>query len=86
MRTPTSMSRRQLTAYTLLAAVLCTVVGAAVFAWAQGYRLYIIETGSMSPTYEPGDVVVDRTPDAGYERGDVLTVAISGSESWSRTG
>ena len=39
--------------------------------------MYVVETGSMAPTFNAGDVVIDRTAKGGYEAGDVLTVQIS---------
>lgn len=38
----------------------------------QGYHAYIVRTGSMSPTYRPGDVVLDSRPRA-VRPGDVIT-------------
>lgn len=37
-----------------------------------GYRLYIVHTGSMSPTYRPGDAVIDR-PSHRIKPGQVIT-------------
>lgn len=38
-----------------------------------GYRVYVIHTGSMSPTYKPGDVVIDRKSAGPYRAGQVIT-------------
>jgi signal peptidase len=57
-------------AVTLLAAALLGTVGAA---WLQGYRVYVVHTGSMVPTYRPGDLVIDRKASGGYRPGDVIT-------------
>ena len=72
-----SWSSRRLTALVVCAALLGTIACTLAFAWAQGYRLYVVQTGSMSPTFNAGDVVIDRTTKAGYEAGDILTVQIS---------
>jgi signal peptidase len=77
MSTLTSMSTRRLTVWVLFASVLGSIACTAVLAWSHGYRMYVVETGSMSPTFNAGDVVIDRTSHGGYEPGDVLTVQIS---------
>src|SRR4051812_13120510 len=41
-------------------------------AWQAGYRVYVVHTGSMAPTLQPGDVVVDRRP-TDLAAGDVIT-------------
>lgn len=53
-----------------IAAVLAVVLG--VVAWQEGYRVYVIHTGSMTPTYNPGDIVIDRPPN-GIRIGQVIT-------------
>lgn len=57
------------------AALLFTigVVGTATTLWLHGYRLYVVHTGSMSPTYRPGDVVIDAPASGHYRAGEVLT-------------
>ena len=59
------------------ATVTCAIVGmlaTGALLWAQGYRVYVIHTGSMAPTYRPGDVVVDRPSGGGHLRaGEVIT-------------
>lgn len=72
-----SMSTRRLAVFVLIASVVGTIACTAVLAWTSGYRMYVVETGSMSPTFNAGDVVIDRTVDQGYRTGDVLTVQIS---------
>jgi signal peptidase len=52
-----------------LLAVLATGLG---YAHA-GYRVYIVHTGSMVPTYNPGDVVIDRPVRALPRPGEVIT-------------
>ena len=41
--------------------------------WAQGYRAYVIHTGSMEPTLMPGTLIVDGPPRGDYRRGEVIT-------------
>jgi signal peptidase I len=53
--------------------ILTGVVGTATTFWLQGYRLYVVHTGSMSPTYKPGDVVIDAPAAGHYRPGEVLT-------------
>lgn len=63
--------RRALIA-TILAAV-AIVAGAAGAAWAHGYRMYAVQTGSMAPSINPGDLVVDRPASGHYRVGQVVT-------------
>ena len=61
----------------LLLAVLLAVVAGAALAWSQGYRLYAIQTGSMSPAYPVGALVIDAPPSADApSSGDVITFKI----------
>jgi signal peptidase len=57
---------------TLACAVLVTLISGVVL-WTQGYRGYVIHTGSMDPTYRPGDVVIDRPAQHRYHAGEVIT-------------
>ncbi len=59
----------------LLAAALLVigVVATGLTFWLQGYRMYVIHTGSMSPNYRPGDLVIDRAPTGHYRPGEVIT-------------
>jgi signal peptidase len=56
-------------------AALILVLGAAAaaLAWQQGYRLYIVHTGSMEPTLRPGDAVLDAPAPATVRPGEVVT-------------
>ncbi len=57
-------------------AVLLFVVAAALGLWRAhdaGYRAYVVRTGSMSPTYPPGDLVLDRPVQGPVARGQVIT-------------
>jgi signal peptidase I len=58
------------------AVVAVFLLGLAVaggLAWHAGYRVYAVQTGSMVPTFQPGDLVIDRPADEGYRPGDVIT-------------
>lgn len=55
----------------LLLAVLGVLVAGLAF-WQAGYRPYVVHTGSMVPTYRPGDLVIDRPADA-LRPGQVIT-------------
>jgi signal peptidase len=57
----------------LLPGLLCAVAVAGILAWQNGYHLYIVHTGSMTPTLLAGDVVLDGPPKATYRPGDVIT-------------
>jgi signal peptidase len=56
----------------LLAAVAVAVL-LAVLAWHAGVRLYAVRTGSMTPTYPIGSVVVDAPVESPVQVGDVIT-------------
>jgi signal peptidase I len=56
----------------LLALLLCGIVGTGFSYWHQGYRVYVIHTGSMIPTYRLGDIVIDK-PATQLHRGEVIT-------------
>jgi signal peptidase I len=62
----------RLGAWALLAAMACSTV-AGLVAWHEGYRVYAVKTGSMTPGLPPGDLVVDSPPDGAYDKGQVLT-------------
>jgi signal peptidase len=70
-------ARRRLGLGRVLAALAVLVVlgtlGAGVTLYAQGYRMYVVHTGSMSPTFRPGDVVIDRRAGGSYAPGEVIT-------------
>ena len=47
--------------------------GPAAALYAQGYRVWVVHTGSMEPTYMPGDIVIDRRRATAYRAGEMLT-------------
>ena len=55
------------------AALLCAIVITGGLAWHSGYRLYIVHTGSMTPTLRVGDAVLDGPPRATYHPGEIIT-------------
>jgi signal peptidase len=66
------------TVYGLLAAVLLATTGVGVFGWQHGYRAYAVQTGSMTPTYPTGALVIDRPGDGGMPAvGEVITFRTS---------
>jgi signal peptidase len=65
-------SLRRRLGFTLVLLLLTGVVATAGAFWLQGYRIYVVHTGSMEPTYMPGDLVIDR-PAAHVRPGDVIT-------------
>ena len=61
---------------TSLAVLMLVLLGLAGTAWAlhnAGYRAYVVRTGSMSPAYPAGDLVLNRPAAVGYTAGDVIT-------------
>ncbi len=56
-------------------AVLLAAVGAGAYAWSNGVRFYAVDSGSMSPTFNTGALVVDLpvAPTTSLHVGDVVT-------------
>lgn len=63
---------RRVVSAAVLALLLAAGVAAAV-CWQQGLRPYVIRTGSMTPTYPVGAVVLDDTSGPPARAGDVIT-------------
>ena len=58
----------------LLAVITLAIVGTAAIAWDHGYRVYAVRSGSMSPAYLTGSLVVDVPPQVdGSTPGSVIT-------------
>jgi signal peptidase len=80
MHRPARIARR-------LALSVCalTVAGAAAvagIAWHGGYRVYVVHTGSMVPSLNPGDAVLDRPAPTAVRQGEVVTFGVhSGPDS-----
>ncbi|GGB44320.1 hypothetical protein GCM10011492_39250 [Flexivirga endophytica] len=68
------MHLRRHFAWAFVAVLLLGLVGVGVTGWRQGYRAYVIHTGSMKPTLVPGDLIIDRpaSPDR-LQTGDIIT-------------
>ncbi len=54
--------------------ILGTLIATGAVAWHEGYRLYAVKTGSMTPALPVGSLIVDAPARAPYHRGDVVTV------------
>jgi signal peptidase I len=65
------MARRLLSSLALLA--VAGITAGTVLAWHQGYRIYVVHTGSMIPTLRPGEAVVDRPFHGRPRRGEIIT-------------
>ncbi len=66
------------------AVVLLVVLAATTggLAWHQGYRLYVVHTGSMAPALRPGDAVLDAPAPTSVHPGEVVTFTVhSGPDS-----
>jgi signal peptidase I len=75
----TSRTRFRLFRRIALACIAVAIVAAtavSLSAWHQGYRLYIVHTGSMVPTLRPGDAVLDRPAAGVVHPGEVITFGI----------
>ncbi len=70
VRTAVGRRRAGLAAVLLL---LAGLVALGVTFWQQGYRIYVVHTGSMEPTYRPGDLVIDKAVHGPVHRGEVIT-------------
>jgi signal peptidase I len=61
-------------AWCLLAALGISLGCVAVVGWHEGYRLYAVRTGSMTPTYPTGSLLLDAPARPGLPRvGEVIT-------------
>jgi signal peptidase I len=56
----------------LLAIIICGIVGTGISYWHQGYRAYVVHTGSMVPLLQLGDIVIDK-PAQHLHKGEVIT-------------
>ncbi|HET8614193.1 MAG TPA: signal peptidase I [Actinomycetales bacterium] len=64
---------RRVVVWSVIVSLALAVAGGAL-AWHQGYRAYAIKTGSMTPTYPTGSLVVDRPADGTPPVvGDIIT-------------
>ncbi len=68
------MTRHRIVAV-FAAVVLLALVGCGVYAWSIGVRFYAVDSGSMSPTFNTGALVVDLpvTRATVFRVGDVVT-------------
>ena len=57
----------------MITLVVLGVAGTAAMLWHEGYRAYIIHTGSMSPELVPGDLVIDRPAKSTAKPGQIIT-------------
>lgn len=64
--------------WSLLAALAISLVCVGLVGWHQGYRLYAVRTGSMTPTYPTGSLLLDAPARPGLPRvGQVVTFRTS---------
>lgn len=64
-------------------AVLALVAALGLGAWGlhAGYRVYVVHTGSMSPTLRPGDAVLDVGAPSTVAPGNLITFRASGPDA-----
>jgi len=55
--------------------LLGTVIATGTVAWRDGYRVYAVRTGSMTPGMPVGSLIIDAPASGSYQRGDVVSVA-----------
>lgn len=66
----------------LVALVLAALATVAAVGWHQGYRLYVVHTGSMSPALRPGDAVLTAPAPSTVHPGEIVTFTVrSGPDS-----
>ena len=65
----------------LLLLVFLGLVGTAAGFYLAGYRAYVVRTGSMVPTLDPGDLIIDRPFDGQPEVGEMITFQSNGGQS-----
>lgn len=71
---PARVRRRRPRVGTIVVGVLVAALAAVVLTfWQRGYSVYVVHTGSMVPTYDPGDLVLDAPPSGHYKPGEVIT-------------
>lgn len=63
--------RRLLSGLAGLAAL--AVLAGLILAWQDGYRIYIVHTGSMVPAFRPGEALVDGPVLGPVHRGEIIT-------------
>lgn len=57
----------------LLAMALIAGAAAIGVLWHEGYRAYVVHTGSMTGTYDPGDLIIDKPMTDALHVGQVIT-------------
>jgi signal peptidase len=67
------MTRKRSLGLIVVALLFIGLVGTGLAFYLQGYRVYVVHTGSMEPNFMPGDVVVDGPASGDYHRGEVIT-------------
>lgn len=67
------MTMRRRAAVVVASIALLGVLSTGATLWLHGYRMYVVHTGSMAPTYPPGTLVVDGPARAHYRVGEVIT-------------
>ena len=67
------MHNRRRVGWAVFAILFVGMLGVGFGFWHSGYRVYVIHTGSMQPTANPGDLIIDRPPSGNYQPGEVIT-------------
>jgi signal peptidase len=67
------MTRKRSLGFIVAALLVIGLVGTGLTFWLHGYRVYVVHTGSMEPTYMPGDIVVDKPAASTLHKGEVIT-------------
>jgi signal peptidase len=67
------MSLARKIATMMVAGLLCAMAVGGILAWYNGYRMYVVHTGSMAPAVMSGDVVLDGPATGPYHAGEIIT-------------
>jgi signal peptidase len=67
------MSKLRRVIVAALALVMLAAMATLATLWHDGYRPYVVHTGSMEPNDNPGDLVIDRPASGSYHAGQVIT-------------
>jgi signal peptidase len=57
----------------LVTSIMGAVLVTGLWLWHDGFRAYVVHTGSMQPNYKSGSLVIDRPVDRLIRAGDVIT-------------
>lgn len=57
----------------LVVSIMGAALATGLWLWHDGYRAYVVHTGSMQPNYKSGSLVIDKPASGHYLAGEVIT-------------